>query len=615
MKDNAPAEMARGADSAARAGQAHPHCSAPHDPHAPPIDPIDLHAAIVDAAGPGIDVATAFDKATDLVIAEPEMTVAEIVRRVLPAPPLMHADDLRRLDADADRLARQRPADERRIRVNNELPAELTDAGNAQRFVRDHGADVRYVTEWGYMEWDGTRWRRDDLAVRQRMLDAARDIHVEAASVADAESQKAIAAWARKSQHAQRIGGGLWCAQPALAARTDDFDNQPWLFPCASGTVDLRTGTLRAHRREDMLTRISGIEYAPDAVCPLWDAFLQRVMPDPDVRAFLARLAGYSLTGRTDEQVLAFLHGGGRNGKTVFIETVAALAGDFHQATRIETLTVSRSGIPNDVAALAGARLVTVSETPEGARLNEPLVKDLTGGDTISARFLNKEFFQFRPQFKIWIRGNHKPQIRGTDDGIWRRVLLIPFNVQIPEAEIDVALQDKLRAELPGILRWCVEGCLEWQRSGLKPPAAVIAATSEYRQTMDTLAEFFDEKCVVHTGALAKAADLYAEYRRWSEAAGHPAVSQTRFGTSLGERGFRREKYGAQNVVHWFGIGLSERNPGPPDGSDPFGSSGHSRARNSHEPARGSEPSGPSETCPRCDGGGCGYCGDTGVRR
>lgn len=447
---------------------------------------------------------------------------------------------------------------------------ELTDAGNAERFARQHGENVRFVPEWGWVVWTGTHWARDDLRARDLMLQTARSIHHEAADQPSTKDQDAIAAHARKSQQAQRLQGAMWCAQPSVAARVEDFDGEPWLLPVLNGTLDLRSGELHAHRREHYCTRLAPAYYDPAATCPIWVAFLERVLPDDEVRAFVQRLAGYSLTGLTTEQVLAFLYGQGRNGKSVFLETLAALLGDYHTATRIETLSATRgAGIPNDVAALAGARLVTVSETPEGSRLNESLVKDLTGGDTIAARFLRREFFQFRPQFKLWIRGNHKPQIRGTDDGIWRRVLLVPFTVQIPPEEIDPQLTERLRDELPGILVWALQGCLEWQCHGLRPPAAVTDAVREYRTEMDTLGEFIADRCVSTPNAQAKAADLYAAYRKWCEDSGHQPVSTTRFGLMLGERGFHREKAG---TVHWHGIGLAAR------------------------------------SCPKCGGEGCEWC-------
>ncbi len=459
--------------------------------------------------------------------------------------------------------------------------AELcTDASNADRLVQRYGKDLAYVPAWGWLVWSGTHWSRDELKARALMLDTARAIHHEAAATSDRQAQDALSKWARQSQNAQRIGAALWCAQPALAAQADDFDNEPMLLPVANGTLDLRSGALHEHRREHRLTRLAPVYYDPQAEAPTWQAFLERVLPDAAVRAFVQRLAGYTLTGSTAEQVLAFLYGTGRNGKSVFLETLAAMIGDYHKATRIDTLSITRGGgIPNDVAALAGARMVTVSETPEGARLNESLVKDMTGGDTITARFMRREFFDFRPAFTIWVRGNHKPQIRGTDDGIWRRVLLVPFTEYIRDDEIEPELGDKLRDELAGVLRWALDGCLAWQRDGLRPPQRVREAVREYRDEMDTFGQFIDEQCVVAEHASARASELYAAYKRWSDAAGEQPVSQRRFGEALAERGFERRKGGAANVYHWHGIGLVTRD------------------------------------CPACGGegdAGCAHCGGTG---
>jgi len=467
---------------------------------------------------------------------------------------------------------------------------ELTDAGNADRIVAAHGKNLYYVPEWGWLAWDGTRWRRDELLARKLAIQVAKGIHCEAAQAGNVGAQRDIATWARKSQQAQRVQAALWLAQPALVARVDAFDREQWLLPVLNGALDLRTGQLHPHNRADMATRLSPVQFDASATCPTWHRFLQRIQPNVAVREFLQRLAGYALTGSTAEQALAFLYGAGRNGKSVFIETLAAMLGDFHTSTRIETLATKQSGIPNDVAALAGARLVTVAETPEGVRLNESLLKDLTGGDTISARFLRCEFFQFRPQFKLLVRGNHKPQIRGTDDGIWRRLLLVPFTVQIPQTDVDPMLPAKLLDELPGILAWAVEGCLAWQKHGLQAPDSVLAAGRDYRAEMDLLGEFIAERCIVAADAYAQASELHTAYREWCTDNGHQPISTTRFGLALGERGFEKRK--PKNVV-WHGIGvLTIRHS---DTCDTSPSSRYSRAHNPGKPEKGSESVGVSE--------------------
>ena len=460
---------------------------------------------------------------------------------------------------------------------------DLTDTGNALRMVDSFGADLAFVPEWGWMVWDGKRWQPNELLARDLATEAARMIYAEAANVVDKEYQKAVTSHGHKSQSANAIKSMLWLAQPKLVARVDQFDRETMLLPVLNGTLDLRTRRLHKHRREHYSTRLAPILYEESATCPEWDKFLARVIPDTEVREFIKRLAGYSLSGSTTAQILVFLYGSGRNGKSVFVEILAALLGDYHTATRIETLSNIKGGIPNDVAALAGSRLVTVSETPEGSRLNESLVKDLTGGDIITARFLRAEFFQFTPQFKIWIRGNHKPRIHGTDDGIWRRMMLIPFTVQIPDAEVDPDLPERLRAELPGILNWALDGCLQWQSEGLKPPRSVLDAVSEYRSEMDLLGQFVNECCIVATQAKASASALYAQYRQWCDESGTHPVTKTRFGLALGERGFEKR---TPKTVIWHGIGLLSDSS---DSCDSSTSSRYTRAHDSRNAEKGSQ--------------------------
>ncbi len=262
------------------------------------------------------------------------------------------------------------------------------------------------------------------------------------------------------------------------------------------------------------------------------------------------RAVGCTLTGRTDEQCPFFLYGTGANCKSVFEETLAALLGEYGTATRTETIMQrGNGGIPNDIAALRGARYVSISETADGRRINEPLVMDMTGGDTMSARFMRQEFFTFRPNFKLWIRGNHKPVIAGTDY-IWRRIHLIPFIVTIPEAERDAGLLEKLREELPGILKWAVDGCVAWQKQGLRPPERVIDAVAEYRREMDVLGAFIEDKCHSGKNAQVTAKALYRAYRDWCDGAGESPVNQRRFGMALQERGIRKERTRAGTLYY-----------------------------------------------------------------
>jgi putative DNA primase/helicase len=436
-------------------------------------------------------------------------------------------------------------------------PFTPTDAGNAARLAAWFKNQIAYVPEWGWLAWDGKRWALGELDVRSKATQTARKILGEAAICDDRAERIALTGWSEKSQNAQRIGAMLWLAQPSCAAKVNDFDNDQWALNCTNGTLDLRTATLRPHNPLDRLTKISAVEYDSEAKCDTWLSFLDRVMGgNVELIKYLQRAIGYSLIGGNSEQRLFFCYGNGANGKSVFIETVAAIFADYCIPTRIDTFVQHRTGgIPNDVARLAGARLVTVSETADGQHLHEPLIKDLTGGDTITARYLHKEYFDFKPQFKIWIRGNHKPVIRGTDDGIWRRIDLIPFTVQIPEQERDPNLLDKLRGELSGVLTWAIEGCRVWQSEGLRTPESVRVATKQYREEMDTLGLFLSEHCVVTPAATATATELWEQYKQWATDAGFNSGNQHKFGRCLTERGFNKER--TRRGVVYVGIGLS----------------------------------------------------------
>lgn len=302
-------------------------------------------------------------------------------------------------------------------------------------------------------------------------------------------------------------------SEPGIAVHHTALDSAPWLLNCRNGTIDLKTGTPHPHDRAQLLTKQIDVDYDPAAPAPRWARFIERITDgDPELATYMQRAAGYTLTGDVSEQCLFFCYGNGANGKSTYVETLAALLGNFWLKAPTEMLMQQRSGgggVPNDVARLPGARMVVAAEVSEGGRIDEAKVKDLTGGDTLIARFMRAEFFEFRPVFKLWLYGNHKPQIRGTDNGIWRRIRLIPFTATIPEAERDPALAEKLRVELAGILAWAVRGCLAWQAEGLTAPVAVKAATDTYRAEMDAIGAFLLDSCTIAPRLSASAGDLY----------------------------------------------------------------------------------------------------------
>jgi putative DNA primase/helicase len=461
----------------------------------------------------------------------------------------------------------------RRLPTRPGAGVNLTDLGNAERLVEQHGADLRYVYAWEkWLVWDGRAWKVDDTGeVERRAKETVRTIYAEAAEAADADTRKALANHAKGSEARGRIEAMISLArsEPGIAATPEELDADPWALTTPNGTLDLRAGELRDHRRGDLITKIAPVEYDPEATAPTWAAFLERILPEEELRAFVQRAVGYSATGDTCEQCLIINHGSGANGKSTFQEAIAATLGDYAMRAPTEMLLAKRTtGIPNDVARLKGARFVAASETEEGRRLAESLVKDLTGQDTITARFMRAEFFDFKPTHKLWLSTNHKPEIRGTDTAIWRRIRLVPWTITIPPAQQDKKLLEKLRAELPGILLWIVQGCLEWQRGGLQPPGEVRRATGRYRAEMDVLAAFIDEECIVVDSATATAKALYSAYKAWCDENGEKPESQRRFGGRLKERGFENGKITAgpyKGNVEWYGIGLAGGSEGPPD--------------------------------------------------
>jgi putative DNA primase/helicase len=451
-----------------------------------------------------------------------------------------------------------------------------TDLGNARRLIAEHGEDLRFVPAWGcWLVWNGRHWERDeDGATDRRARQVIDGMYHEAAAEDDPDTRRALVKWAMRSEGRGRLEAmvALAAREPGVPVAHERLNGDPDLLTVADGTIDLRTGELGPHRREHLITKTLTVSYDPAAPCPTWEAFLQRALAgDEELIAFVQRAVGYTLTADTREQCLFFLYGTGRNGKSTFIETLLELLGIYAQKAPTEMLMARPmgAGIPNDVAQLPGRRFVVTAETEEGRRLNESLVKDLTGGDRMTARFMRAEFFEFKPTHKLWMYGNHKPVIRGTDLGIWRRIRAIPFTVTIPEAEVDEAMPAKLRQELPGILAWAVRGCLAWRQQGLGESRAVSELTEFYRAEMDVLGAFIDERCVTHPNARAEASALYKAYQQWAEGAGEHVYSHRRFGTQLTERGFGRHKDGAGRIVR-LGIGLraDDRDPPSPGSTD-----------------------------------------------
>ena len=436
----------------------------------------------------------------------------------------------------------------------------LTDYGNAQRLVAADGSELRYCAVFRrWFVFDGTRWAEDNNGeVMRRAKATVRRIGEEAAAIEDENGRKAVLKWAWHSESEERLRKMVKLAEsePGIAVIPDAFDTDPWLLNCQNGTLDLRDGSLREHRPSDLITKLIPVSYQPDAQCPRWHSFLRHILADKmELVQFLQRAIGYSLAGVTGEQVLFLLYGTGANGKTTLLELLQTLLGDYARTASFDSFAVDGNGhVRNDLARLRGARFVSAAEIEEGRRLSEVIIKQVTGGDTITARFLYAEHFEFRPQFKLFVACNHKPIIRGTDHAIWRRIRLIPFSVTIPDSEQDKTLSAKLHAELPGILAWAVQGCLDWQREGLGLPKEVEVQTSEYRAEMDTLQQFFDECCVINETARVETGLLHRAYSEWAERSEEWVMSAKALGLRLKERGFLpRASHGRR---FWYGIGL-----------------------------------------------------------
>lgn len=440
----------------------------------------------------------------------------------------------------------------------------LTDLGNAERLVRLHGRDLRHVRGVGWVVWDGRRWRRDqDGEVERRQKASVRAMYAEAAALDDSDERKRLAAFAARCEGEARIRAAISLAEserPVLA-RVDELDADLWLLNVANGVVDLRTSELRAHERADLMTKLAPTVYDPDARSPLWDGFVERCSGgDPELAAFLARAAGYSLTGSTAEEVLFFAHGPTATGKSTFLEALKAALGEYARVADFESFLARAgdAGIRNDVARLAGARLVVSVEVDEGKRLAEGLLKMLTGGDTVTARFLYSEAFEFRPMFKLWLAANARPKVNAGDEAMWRRILQVPFTETIPERERDPELKRRLRVEpeqRSAILAWAVRGCLDWQARGLAIPDAVRAYTAEYRAENDPLREFVETCCHVDSAATVTASELRAAYEAWAGANGERPIGNSAYGAALKARGCDRFQL-SRGVKGWRGITL-----------------------------------------------------------
>jgi len=438
---------------------------------------------------------------------------------------------------------------------------QYTDTTNAERLMREHGENIRYMAAWKkWLVWNDKFWEIDESGamIGEKALATIRKIHKEMLKTSDHRERIEIEKFAMISENGRRRKS---CVEMAtlikkLNIKSDQLDINPWLLNCNNGTLNILTGDFMKHKQENMITKIANVEYDPNADCPKWKQFIREIMDfKTDVIDFLQTAAGWAITGDIREQTMFILFGSGANGKSTFLNTIMNLLGDYAIETPTETF-MRKTGdqITNDIARLRGARFVATTEAEQGKRLSEPLIKKITGNDQMTARFLYGEFFNFKPTFKIFMATNHKPVIKGTDYGIWRRIKLIPFTTRIPVEKQDKELEDKLIAEASGILNWLLEGVKKWKHDGLIAPDSILQATDEYRGEMDVIGNFLKEKCLVNSSVSIRIRELYKVYSDWCDDNNEHAVSERFFSMRLKDMGYEQSRNAEARF--WSGLGL-----------------------------------------------------------
>ncbi len=457
---------------------------------------------------------------------------------------------------DLDALADAAPEWAEKARPLGINGFQQTDAGNAELFAHLYGDRLRFDHMRGrWLLWHGHRWGEDgDGQLHRWGKDTARARYQAAVDIDETAERRKASAYAITCESKAKIDAMLSLARSEypVADSGNGWDANPRVLGVANGVVNLTTGDLRSGRQDERITIYTGMDFDPEARCDRWMQFLEEVFDgDEGLINFIQRAVGYSITGLTTEQVLFLCHGSGSNGKSVFLSTIRAMSGDYGANMAFATLEErgDRGGATPELASLVGKRLVTASETAEMSKLNEARVKALTGSDMVTARELYQKQFTFRPEMKIWLAVNHLPRVDDDSEGFWRRVRLIPFGRQFSGPERDPDLEEKLHAELPGILAWAIRGAIEWQREGLQPPIGVMLRTQEYRQSSDPLAEFIAECCILGASVGVSRGVLYKAYWAWCDTQGmqpKERLGAQTFGRRIGERFENRKSNGVR---------------------------------------------------------------------
>ena len=439
--------------------------------------------------------------------------------------------------------------------MSNFMPIPLgkfkqSDWGNAQRLIHLYGENIRYCypsKKW-YI-WNGRFWEEDRTGYLYRLAkDTVRAIYDEVHRMTDPDYRKPLAQWAMSCEFEKRQKAMIKLAEsePGVPIIPEQFDSDPYLLNVLNGSIDLKTGNLKFPERTDYMTKIAPVRFEPDNILALWDKVLDQLTGgNQEFKSFLQRAAGYSISGDTSEEVLFFIHGPAASGKSTFLEAIKATLGGYAKTADFQTfLKSNKSGPRNDIARLKGARFVSSLEVDEGKALAEGIVKAITGGDTVSARFLHQEFFEFRPSFKLWLAANHAPRVKADDDAMWRRIIRIPFDqVILPEKRDPEIKKILCNPERSGstILNWLIKGFRKWQEERLDIPDSIQKATQDYRQDMNPVKDFIDSECELFPEAWTSSAKLWERYQSWTRENGVKfSLSRKKFGIHLEGLGLER---------------------------------------------------------------------------
>ena len=435
---------------------------------------------------------------------------------------------------------------------------QLNELGNYNRFAHRKGKDIKYIEGAEFMVWNSKHWEpKSDNGLNNMVIEVFQEMN-------NSEDEK-LYKWYNRSQSLRGIKNVIGLAKGDNIVTRSDFDKNKLLFNVNNGTIDLRTQEIKDHSREDMISQISDIKYDKYALCPTWIDFVDQItLGDTELAEYLQRLVGYSMTGLTHEQIMIFLVGDGSNGKSTFVNIIKEIMGSYGKQTNSSTFIAkndkSSNGANNDIARLNGSRFVSAIESEQNEKLSESIVKQVTGGEPVLARFLNQEFFEFIPQFKVFFTTNHKPIIKGVDNGIWRRIKLVPFNLRMTEEEKDKKLTEKLKNEMSGILNWCLEGAMKYLEDGLKEPKIILTSVNSYKNEMDILEPFIVEECEIDEDSKIIARDLYNHYVNFCALEGENKLNNRAFYRILETKGFTKKR-GKANKMYIYGINVKSKYP------------------------------------------------------